>query len=241
MNSAQDGELILGPRSGDGAQFLAYDEEQWDKVEKSVEHLKLDPDNRASLRPRLQAIVHNYLCLLHPNLERIEAAKNRWKRISDLTNELITELWAVKKQVLFPLPDYGMRMPPEHSPFHLAVVRSVHDLHNLYSEACRLASTYSDPRGLGSMVDGLPFKHFRKRRARVWFQFDVFELWIEFGGKLGISRNAFKNQTTGPLARYYSAVAQPVIGGSLESLSSAVKRHRAMQQDFAKWKAERNL
>jgi hypothetical protein len=73
-------------------------------------------------------------------------------------------------------------------------------------------------------------------RPRVAFLFRVLEIWTQLGGMLRLSRHPRTNLVTGPLARYFAAATQPVIGGSLESLPDIVRRQKIMASARDRWR-----
>ena len=61
------------------------------------------------------------------------------------------------------------------------------------------------------------------------YQSKVLEIWVQLGGSLRISRHNRSQRVQGPLAKYFFAVARPVMGEatpSSESLPGIVKRQK---------------
>jgi hypothetical protein len=70
------------------------------------------------------------------------------------------------------------------------------------------------------------------------FHFRVLEVWTDLGGKLQISRHPTTGKIKGPLARYFAAATQPVLGGSLESLPDILARQKKLMEAFHKYRIE---
>jgi hypothetical protein len=76
---------------------------------------------------------------------------------------------------------------------------------------------------------------FGPTRPRVLFQSFVLHCWTRMGGTLKFSRHPETRKITGPLARYFFAATESVIGGSLESLPDVVARQRSWEQEARGW------
>jgi hypothetical protein len=83
--------------------------------------------------------------------------------------------------------------------------------------------------------DGLPApppelaRVFRHPTLRVWYESFVLCTWTDLGGALKISRHPKTHAVRGPLARFFEAVARPVMRAqmpSLESLPDIVRRQK---------------
>ena len=66
-----------------------------------------------------------------------------------------------------------------------------------------------------------------KNSPKAAYQSSVLDVWTDLGGQLKFSRHPNTGKIKGPLARYFSAVTQPVHGGSPESLPDIIERHVA--------------
>ena len=131
-----------------------------------------------------------------------------WTKVAKLSDELIHLLSRLERPPP-PHPDGSPRKPIWHE--------ELSGLKKLNAAARRFAEPSA------KKTDELP-----KATPSVWFQFNVLENWTLLGGKLKLSRN-HKNKVSGPLARYFSAAAHPVLGGSLESLPDILERHKDMR------------
>jgi hypothetical protein len=68
-----------------------------------------------------------------------------------------------------------------------------------------------------------------KSNPRLRFQSKILEIWVRLGGKLQISRHPKTQEIRGPLARFFFAVARPVMGTgapSPDSLRDIVERQK---------------
>jgi hypothetical protein len=68
---------------------------------------------------------------------------------------------------------------------------------------------------------------------RLMYEWEVLEIWILLGGRLGISRHPKTGKVQGPLARFFRAVTAPVMGAAapaLETLRDAIARHERIRR-----------
>jgi hypothetical protein len=70
---------------------------------------------------------------------------------------------------------------------------------------------------------------------RAYFQFKVLDQWVKLGGTVRISRHPHTQKIGGPLVRFYSAVTEPVIGGSPETLTHVVKAYKSWKAALDSW------
>lgn len=194
-----------------------YADEQWAEIEKSLHHLSPSQADLESARGKLVRAARSYRL----QISNAPTEKARWKwlvrnwtRIAELSDELERLLRRVSVELGPPGDSWNDLIPwgdLECALMKLKVVARE-----------RLAEPRDD--------DGFP-----KASPRAWFQFEVLALWTDLGGEPKRARNR-RNKISGPLARYYAAAAQPVIGGSLESLPDILKRHKAMVAALDKWR-----
>jgi hypothetical protein len=200
--------------------FLAFEyaDEKWAEIERSLRYLQPGEKDLGKARRRLGDAARSY------RLQRLNAPGEKtrqrwfardWARIFNLSEELMRLLHRRSKLEEGP-PDPNGGPPLDPWRDHKKT------LMNLNVDARgRMAAV--------GTIDGFP-----RARPRVWFQFRVLELWTHLGGKLQFSRRPNTHKISGPLARYFSAATQPVVGGSLESLPDIVKRHKAMALALSK-------
>jgi hypothetical protein len=194
-----------------------YTEEEWAKIVRSLQHLQPSEEDLGKARRRLGNAANLYR-LRKANAPRDKARqrwfRRDWARIAKLSDELMPLL---HRRAVYPLdPDGG---PPGDS------------LHRHKEAVMKLNVVARSSLAKSRIDDGFP-----TAGPRAWYQFYVLETWTYLGGKLQFSRHPQKHKITGPLARYFSAVTQPVLDGSLESLPDIVKRHKAMRLAYNKWR-----
>ena len=191
---------------------LEYSDDQWVKIEKELHHLRANPADLEKVRGQLARAARRYRNEVAnaPRYKILEKQRARdWARTVKLSDGLMHLL----PRLYWPEPPAPYGSPPP-KPWWRDYQDTLREL-NVF--AGQLAAPKID------LDDGFP-----KAGPRVWFQFHVLENWTRLGGELKWSRN-HKNKISGPLARYFSAATQPVLGGSLESLPDIVKRHKTMR------------
>jgi hypothetical protein len=201
------------------AEYVAfeYTEEEWAEIVRSLQHLQPSEEDLGKAHRRLRDAARRY------RREKANAPREKtrqrqfrrdWARIAKLSDEAMHLLH--RRSVYAPNPDGG---PPGDSlRRHKETLMKL----NVVARGSLTASRIDD---------GFP-----TAGPRAWYQFYVLETWTCLGGKLQFSRHPQKHKITGPLARYFSAVTQPVLGGSLESLPDIVKRHKAMRLAYNEWR-----
>jgi hypothetical protein len=198
-----------------------YTEDDWAEIVRSLQHLHPSEEGLGKARRRLANAARRY-CRQKENAPKEKTRQRRfrrdWAKIAKLSDEVMHLLHRYSEDEGPPNPDGG--------PCFDRFARDKEALTKLKVAAQgRLADL---PRLID---DGFP-----TAGPRTWYQFHVLETWTRFGGKLQFSRHPQKHKITGPLARYFSAVTQPVLGGSLESLPDIVKRHKALRLVYNKWR-----
>jgi hypothetical protein len=195
-----------------------YTEEEWAEIVRSLQHLQPSEKDLGKARRQLRDAARRYRrekANAPGKKIREKISRRDWARIVKLSEEAIHLLRKYSDIESAPDPDGGPPADPWRA--HKEA------LTKLWRVArSRLAESRID--------DGFP-----RAAPRAWYQFYVLETWTRLGGKLQFSRHPQKHKITGPLARYFAAVTQPVLGGSLESLPDIVKRHKAVRLAFSKW------
>jgi hypothetical protein len=215
-------------------QLYPYTQQQWDEIEKSFAHLQ--PDDQATVRARrrlltaargvIQEVVTGPALAEHKT-----KAEQDWRKISELVKEIkgllrvrlrLDWIYTVgAEQIALP-----HKLPPE-----------------LWSDDWPIL--YRDiPEGLikleaiadqATRVYGQRDERYPKTTPQVWFKCTVLDVWSCLGGRLRFSSHPRTHKVRGPLARYFSAATQPVMGGSLESLPDMIARHHSLQRYLEKY------
>jgi hypothetical protein len=199
-----------------------YTSEQWAEIERTLRHLQSDEARFEKSCARLRRIARVYRrCMI--NKSSRQAKKNKytqeWAKIANLSKVLIESLALVDTYELD---------EPEQPPCDRFEQEKEALLLLQFLARFRLAKLRIDDR-------------FPKAGLRVRFQFDVLKVWTDLGGELKISRHPVSGKIGGPLARYFSAVTQPVHGGSLENLPDVIERQKTMISTLARGTNQRLL
>ena len=128
-----------------------------------------------------------------------------WTKVMKLTEQL--------SSVLTPLNDEQIRHVSPPLPYN----GILEELASLQHKAQYLVQHFNNNKLKKPYPNGNP---------KFIFQFDVLDLWLLLGGQLRFSRNMGTGKITGPLARYFNAVAHPIVGGQLASLPDILKRYK---------------
>jgi hypothetical protein len=206
-----------------------YTEEEWAEIVRSLQHLQLSEGDLRNVRRRLGSAASWYR-QQKANAPR-EKAQERWLRrawakIAKRSDEMMRFLDRYSELLTPPSPSGGPVF--DHFAHEREILTKVKvDARDARDVRGRFAKSRL-------IDDGYP-----TAGPRTWYQFHVLETWTRLGGKLQFSRHPQKHKITGPLARYFSAVTQPVLGGSLESLPDIVKRHKAVRLVYFKWVVSR--
>jgi hypothetical protein len=192
----------------------AYRPEQRAEIERSLRHLQ---PGQAALDEALQELEAEARSYHRGGTAAVEKHfVCEWDRVAALSHELMRALGRLGDIEGRP-PDgvgwYGTLFSDE--------ARAVANLNTMARNY--LARAKADDKILGL-------------RPRVAFLFRVLEIWTQLGGMLRLSRHPRTNRVTGPLARYFAAATQPVIGGSLESLPDIVRRQKIMASARDRWR-----
>jgi hypothetical protein len=95
------------------------------------------------------------------------------------------------------------------------------------SEIALLANAMADT----TQREPSDLRHFNS--PRLMYEWEILEIWVQLGGRLGISRHPRTGKVQGPLARFFRAVTVPVMGASapaLETLRDAIARHEKIRR-----------
>jgi hypothetical protein len=180
-----------------------YTESQWSKIEEAV-----GPLERGTLleevRERLRNAAREYLS--GGLLQRGDRArKNRWEKITRLSKKLNSELPSCVEET------FGRDMPRPFCDLISCIGRLPR-----YSELAAIECSS------------------RSKILPQWiFELKILQIWMDLGGKLKISRHPKSQKVQGPLAKYFLAVTEPVMGNatpSLESLPDIVERQMTTRE-----------
>ena len=210
-----------------GATFLTFDysHEQWTQIVKSVQHLQPTPEALDEARYRLRQAARSYFLTIlnRPGEKRQEQWKvKHWRSVEKHVEALISDFEWLRR-------DKSANGPP--SPDGSASDPYRDDLRALMRIKIMSSSRVVDL--TARFDDGFP-----KATPKAWYQSVVLEEWVGLGGRLKISRHPLNGQIKGPLARYFSAVTEPVHGGSPESLPDIVRRHVELRSAIERWRVE---
>ncbi len=202
-----------------------YTETQWSEIERSIAHFKLSSSDRDAIRSRLEMAVDVFIRgdFHNPDREACEKrARQQWAKIEKLSNEL-RELLAFRsrKETQGGPPSSDCKRAPDRYRDIQAVLLGLTAIAKGRQEAQTVLET---------MASG-------KRAPRAWYLYAVLSAWTDVGGALRISRHPLTGRISGPLARYFAAVTQPIIGGSIESLPDIVARQKIRMADLVCRKA----
>jgi hypothetical protein len=226
------------------AEFLIFDysTEQWAEIAKSFQALHAEPDAVEKARVRLVSAARSYYLedLNRPGRKQQNKWRiQHWVKAFKLADALGHEFnWLARDQVnnAGPAPDGKEPYDKQRAEVMQILLMARSNIVNLGGEVPELpwatrdtlASIAGDP-----ILDGFP-----NASPKSLYHSAVLEVWTELGGKLKISRHPNTHKTKGPLARYFSAVTQPVHGGSPESLHGIIERHVERQAALKKWRLE---
>jgi hypothetical protein len=199
-----------------------YTDEQWAEIEKSLRYLQPNQADLEKACSRLQFAARQYRSHVMNILKdqaREKGFTRCWVRVAKLSKALIESLVLLDKYELHaPDPDHPDRR---------------HDYYKEHKDVLFKLQVIARMRLTQPTIDdGFP-----KAGPRVWFQFGVLKIWTDLGGKLQISRHPTTAKIKGPLVRYFSAAAQPVQGGSLESLPDVVARQKTLMAAIEKYRS----
>jgi hypothetical protein len=207
------------PERAAAAATFEYTEEEWAEIVRSLQHLQPSEEDLGKVRRRLGDAARRY-GQQKANAPREKTRQRQfrrdWARLAKLSEEAIHLLHRYSERESPPDPDGG----PPWDPY-------ADDKEALMKLKVRARGRLAQSR----IDDGFP-----TAGPSVWYQFRVLERWTCLGGKLELSRHPRTHKISGPLARYFSAVTQRVLGGSVESLPDIVKRHKAMRLEYNKWR-----
>jgi hypothetical protein len=201
------------------------------KSKSHLQRLQLDQASLKKAQAQLRSLIRCYFLDLvnhDGNTIRKKWVTQHWTKIAKLSHELGDLLFAVSAHEKANGPP-----TPEGAPL-LENLYKDHQLALLKLEI--LARRRLSKTDIEKLIDE-EFPN-TKSNTRVLFQFGVLEVWMHFGGKLGVSRHPVTGKVTGPLARYFSAVTQPICGGSPESLPDIVARQETLRAARRKLRRE---
>ena len=183
----------------------AYTDVEWMEIAKSIQHFQPEPH---AFEKALRGLA------VARDIIRCESSKQEVK----LRNQQMLSHWAkagklagALKSTFSWLARNGPPVLTSKDPYR----RESHELTRISMMAKSAVSNIRDG-------DGYP-----KSTWKTLYHSHVLDTWTALGGKLKFSRHPRTGKIKGPLARYFSAVTQPVHGGSPESLPDIIKRHLA--------------
>ncbi|HEV2550808.1 MAG TPA: hypothetical protein VGU20_26080 [Stellaceae bacterium] len=212
-------------RAGASLLTFNYTAGQWAAIDRAIQSLQPD---RAAIEEThhvlLQAARRFYLETLNGPGRRQQTKweLQHWTKVRDLSAALMKEFFWLAHDG----KDDGPPDPPGHK-------REPYKDQLLALMTISVMATSGVNRLGGKIDDGYPMAS-----PKAHYQSDVLSAWTKLGGKLKISRHPLTGKTKGPLSRYFSAVTEPVYGGSPESLHAIVKRHGARETALAEWRLQ---
>ena len=201
-----------------------YTAEQWAQIAKSIQHFETTHEAIEVARLGLQRAAQRFSerLLDGPGFKQKNAlVLKHWITIGKLADALMSE---------FTWLDGNEPRPPDPSG---NVYKPYAELFLALKKISRIPKMRAES---DNLIDSYP-----KTTAKAAYHSDVLDVWTDFGGKLKISRHPNTGKIKGPLARYFSAVTQPVHGGSPESLPDIIERHLARKAALEKWRLDMGL
>ena len=200
-----------------------YTAEQWAEIARSIQQLHAKPEAIERARRELKTSARSFLW------EVVNKARNKhnrkrllwhWVRAGKLADALMAELTWFARNNVHPTSASGKPFAEE-----LDALTTV----SVMAGKCTVTLR-------GKFDDGDP-----KATSKTRYNSRVLDVWTKLGGKLKFSRHPRTGKVKGPLARYFSAVTQPVHGGSPESLPDIIKRHLARRAALDKYRLARAI
>jgi hypothetical protein len=207
------------------AELLTFDysPEQWAEVAKSLQPLKAKDEAIEKARGRLERAARSFFRdkLNGPGHKRQRQWKlEHWTKVDKLADALISEFfWLERDEIRHGPPDPSGK---ERQPYR-------HQITELMKISVKAKRHVSPNR----IDDGFP-----RTTLKSDYHGAVLRVWTELGGKLKVSRHPATGKIKGPLVRYFSAVTQPVHGGSPESLPDIIRRHVELEAAIEKWRLD---
>jgi hypothetical protein len=200
-----------------------YTPEQWSAIESALHSLRPDSDAIDDIRYGLRRAANSYLLqvLERPKEQnRRRDAIKRWRNIEKHAIALIAEFEQEFGEEGRPSPDGN---------FH------ERQLYRLYTAAfdARVVA-----RGRLTELADLIDDGFPKATPKVWYHGVVLSEWAALGGKLRVSHHPDTNKIKGPLVKYFSAVTEPVHGGSPETIPDILERHTTLCAEIERWRLQ---
>lgn len=205
-----------------------YTEGEWRDINASISYAK----EIGVIRPRDDDLgwLHSSLCLnaidylssLSLHSDRRRSLKAKWGKIAKLADKLSAELSKIMKDTVDQL-DLDSYLVPTGPALLCHPDKAILQL---IAHAITLAPDTA--RGVAEHFN----EHQSKNDPHLQYQSQVLQQWKNLGGRLKIARGA--NGVQGPLARFFFAVARPVMGAhtpSAESLPDIVARAKEKDRD----------
>jgi hypothetical protein len=193
------------------------------EIAKSIQHFLAKADAYEKALLKLQSSARSFFLetFNRPGLKQQKKWRlNHWTKVDKLVDALMPEFfWLTHDE-----RNNGPPHPYGKEPYHEDLLAPMKISVMAKSQIVSLG---------GKIDDGYP-----KTTAKTVYHSSVLDVWTELGGKLKFSRHPRTGKIKGPLARYFSAVTQPVHGGSPESLPDIIKRHLAQKAALDKWRLD---
>jgi hypothetical protein len=217
LTKSPDAELSSTQRRNQPA--FDYSEDEWAEIKASIHQLRQDR-LLTKLRRILSAAAQSYLDALRAVDRRADrrALKAHWHKITKISEKLQREVSACAERAL--AESHREMLPWE--------------IDNRFDAGMASIQLFVETVGMQARLLGRRFDYWRD--PRLLFQSQVLETWIWLGGKLKIARNS-ESQVSGPLARFFFAVARPVMrerAPSPESLPEIVNRQKRTRAESHK-------
>jgi hypothetical protein len=206
---------------------FSYSDEQWSQIEQSLRYLRPDGSDLENACQRLHWAGAEYASAVKngPTSEQErEKRRGTWIKIGRLGKELQALLSPEHVEQRFQVPQLKGLPLPDQKPYGDVLAALI----KINAEADYLVRHYRP-----MTEDGYP-----RVTPKAKFQSDVLDVWTSLGGELKFSRHPVAKKVRGPLARYFSAAAHPLVGGSLETLPDILKSHGLRVAALQKWSAK---
>jgi hypothetical protein len=213
-----------------GASFWTFDYslDEWRQIKLSLQPLNADENAVEDCCEKLQGAARSYFheILSKPSRQTEQKRQQQcWTKVRKHSEALLSEVsWLAKAGITNgPPPPPGYERYKPYGEEQL-VLKRIHSM-----AQSRLDSF------------GLKCNDYPAATPKALYQYEVLSVWIKLSGKLKISRHPTTGKIKGPLVRYFSAVTQPVHGGSPESLPDIIERYTAYKVASKKWLMEMDL
>jgi hypothetical protein len=190
-----------------------YPPQERERIVEAIRYLKVLGNAIEPALQQLRIYGRNYLLTLVSG--RSERQKH-WVKAHRLAEDLNAELrWLAEN---------------EHGLLPDSTLRKALDPRSLGLFSIRLITRSRVVQYENMIDDGFP-----DATPKAYFRFKVLDQWVKLGGTVRFSRHPHTQKIGGPLVRFYSAVTEPVIGGSAETLTHVVKAYKSWKAALDSW------